>query len=150
MDSSSSTHSMTPPPPPPPPPPPSFSQFHHQATLPPHYCQDCLSSPSPPPTIITEQAQVHATPGLTTPQPHIEHCSCGLTFSVVQGQQEQLGTSLMSSRFSTLERQSYGYQVDQVSSCQHHHHHQQQNAQYHQVQGSQDAHAQTDFSYAQR
>ncbi|KAH8346884.1 hypothetical protein KR059_001528, partial [Drosophila kikkawai] len=132
MDSSSSTHSMTPPPPPPPPPPPSFSQFHHQATLPPHYCQDCLSSPSPPPTIITEQAQVHATPGLTTPQPHIEHCSCGLTFSVVQGQQEQLGTSLMSSRFSTLERQSYGYQVDQVSSCQHHHyhHHHQQSAQY--------------------
>jgi len=137
---------MTPPPPPPPPP---VSQFHHQqmpAT--PHYCQDCLSSPSPPPTIITEQAQVHAMPGLTTPQPHIEHCSCGLSFSVVQDQQDQLGPRLLSSRFSTLERQTDGFQVERVSGCQHHHH--QQSPIYHLPQGSQDAHAQTDFSYAQR
>ncbi|KAI8046590.1 uncharacterized protein LOC128252230 [Drosophila gunungcola] len=147
---------MTPPPPPPPPPPASsYSQFHQQVAGAPHYCQDCLSSPSPPPTIITEQAQVHAMPGLTAPQSqsqtlsHIEHCSCGLSFSVGQDQQEQLGPRLLASRFSTLERQSQGFQVEQVSGCQHHYHHQ-QSALYHHPQGSQDAHAQTDFSYAQR
>jgi len=113
-----------------------------------HYCQDCLSSPSPPPTIITEQAQVHPTPGLTAAQPHIEHCSCGLSFSVVQDQQEQF-PRLLSTRFSTLERQTDGFQVEQVSGCQHHHHHQ-HSPLYHLPQSSQDAHAQTDFSYAQR
>ncbi|XP_070073503.1 ecdysone-induced protein 75B-like [Drosophila takahashii] len=114
---------MTPPPPPPPPPP---ALFHQQ-----HFCQDCLSSPSPPPTIITEQAQVHAMPGLTNPQPHIEHCSCGLSFSVVQDQQDQQDRRL-----------------EQLSGCQHHHH--PLSPLYHLPQSSQNAHAQTDFSYAQR
>ncbi|KAM8705044.1 hypothetical protein ACLKA7_009497 [Drosophila subpalustris] len=140
-DSSASTQSLTPPPPPPPPPSSSYNHYHaaHAPTPGPaaHYCQECLSSPSPTPTVITEQAQVHATPA--TRQPHIEHCSCGLSFSVAN------------------EQPSLGYhQMEQQLSCQHHHHHhhhhhhqQQQQQQQLQSQASH-AQAQTDFSYAPR
>ncbi|ALC45637.1 spg [Drosophila busckii] len=134
-DASSSTQSVTPPPPAPPPPPPAAAKAayaHFQCQTPgpsSHYCQDCLSSPSPTPTIITEQALVHVhaaqQPTLEVP-PHIEHCSCGLTFSV---QQEQ--------------------QLDPAEQHQqqHHHHHYHHHAHPHQHVH---AHAQTDFSYAPR
>lgn len=120
--------------------------MHAQTPVPAaHYCQDCLSSPSPTPTIITEQALVHATPGTVVApiqqqqEPHIEHCSCGLTFSV-QHQEEQ----------QQQQQQLLGYQLESQPMCQHHHHHHHHHHAHQNQSQAAHAHVQTDFPYVQR